>query len=191
MKSAELKVMPFKTAKNFQTWLKKNHATSPGIWIQFYKKDSGVQTVVYKEALDEALCYGWIDSQTKSLDVQSYLQRFGPRKPKGMWSKINRAHVARLTKEGRMMPAGLAQVASAKADGRWDSAYDSPKDMKVPADFLKALSKHKKAEQFFKSLNKANTYAIAWRLHTAKKPETRKRRMDAILTMLKKGETFH
>ena len=183
--------MPFKTAKAFGVWLKKNHATSPGIWMQFYKKASGVKTVVYAEALDEALCFGWIDSQAKSFDEHSYLQRFGPRKPKSIWSKRNRLHIARLTKEGRMAPAGLAQVAAAKKDGRWESAYDSPKDMVVPDDFLKALSKHKKAEQFFNTLNKTNRYSIVWRLQTAKKPETRERRMKQIIETLKKGEKFH
>ena len=183
--------MPFKTAKAFGSWLKKNHATSTGIWMQFYKKGSGVETITYAEALDEALCFGWIDSQKKSFDDKSYLQRCGPRRAKGMWSKVNRLHIARLTKEGRMAPAGLAHVASAKKDGRWEGAYDSPKNMAVPDDLLKALAKHKKAEHFFKSLNKANVYAIAWRLQTAKRPETRKKRMDLILAMLKKGEKFH
>ena len=191
MNLSPLQIMPFTTAKAFGGWLKKNHAASTGIWIQFFKKGSGVKTITYADALDEALCCGWIDSQVKRFDDQSYLQRFGPRKPKSIWSKINRQHVARLIEEGRMTPAGLSHMTSAKADGRWEGAYDSPKNMKVPEDFLLALAKHKKAEHFFKSLNKANMYAIAWRLQTAKKPETRKKRMDMILAMLKKGEKFH
>lgn len=191
MKSAELKIIPFKTAKAFGVWLKKNHTKLPGIWIQFFKKSSGAKTITYAEALDEALCCGWIDSQKKSFDDKSYLQRFGPRKPKSIWSKINRLHVVRLIKEGRMTDAGLGPVTAAKADGRWEGAYDSPKNMEVPDDLLKALARHKKAEYFFKSLNKANVYAIAWRLQTAKKPETRKKRMDLILAMLKKGQKFH
>ena len=191
MKSAELPVMPFTTAKAFGVWLQKNHDTSPGIWLQFFKKGSEVKTVTYAEALDSALCYGWIDSQTKSLDDKSYLHRFGPRKPKSIWSKVNRLHVARLIKDSRMTPAGLAQVESAKEDGRWSQAYDSPKNMTVPDDLLKALATHKKSELFFKSLNKANVYAICWRLQTAKKPETRQKRMDLILTMLKKRQKFH
>jgi uncharacterized protein YdeI (YjbR/CyaY-like superfamily) len=191
MKSVELKIMPFKTAKAFGVWLKKSHAKSPGIWIQFFKKGSGVKTITYSEALDEALCYGWIDSQAKSLDDKSYLQRFGPRKPKSIWSKINRLHIARLTKEGRMTHTGLPHVTTAKTDGRWERAYDSPKNMVVPDDLLRAIARHKKAERFFKSLNKANVYAIAWRLQTAKRPETRKKRMDLILAMLKKGQKFH
>lgn len=183
--------MPFKTQKVFGVWLKKNHAKSPGIWMQFFKKVSGIKTITYAEALDEALCYGWIDSQLKSFDDKSYLQRLGPRKAKSIWSKINRLHIARLTKEGRMTEAGLGSVMAAKKDGRWESAYDSPKNMSVPDDLLKALATHKKEERFFKSLNKANVYAIAWRLQTAKRPETRKKRMDIILAMLKKGEKFH
>jgi uncharacterized protein YdeI (YjbR/CyaY-like superfamily) len=190
-KSAELQILAFKTAKAYGAWLKKNHVTSLGIWLQFYKKGSGVETITYAEALDEALCYGWIDSQVKRFDEKSYLQRFGPRKTKSMWSKINRTHIERLTKDGRMTPTGLAHVTAAKADGRWEVAYDSPKNMAVPDDLLEALLKDKKAEQFFKSLNKANVYAIAWRLQTAKKPETRKKRMDLILAMLKSEQKFH
>ena len=183
--------MPFTTVKAFEAWLQKNHAKSPGIWVQFFKKDSGVKTVTYAEALDEALCYGWIDSQVKTFDEKSYLQRFGPRKPKSIWSKRNKEHVVRLIKEHRMSPAGLAQVTAAKADGRWSLAYDSPKNMTVPDDFLKEVKKDKKAHAFFLTLNKANVYAISWRLQTAKKPETHKKRMDVIIEMLKKGQTFH
>jgi uncharacterized protein YdeI (YjbR/CyaY-like superfamily) len=190
-KSPDLKVLPFKTAKAFGSWLQKNHAKSSSIWLQFFKKGSGIKTITYAEALDEALCWGWIDSQSKSFDDKSYLQRFGPRKTKSMWSKLNREHIARLTKEGRMQPAGLKEVASAKKDGRWDSAYDSPKNMQVPPDFLKALKKDKKTYAFFLTLNKANVYAIAWRLQTAKKPETRERRKKALLDMLAQSKKLH
>jgi uncharacterized protein YdeI (YjbR/CyaY-like superfamily) len=191
MATTELAILPFKNTQAFATWLAKNHATSPGIWMQIYKKGSGTATITYAEALDEALCWGWIDSQKRSLDATAYLQRFGPRRPKSIWSKVNQTHIARLTQEGRMQPRGVEQVKSAKADGRWERAYDSPKDMSMPRDFLAALSRHKKAAIFFKTLNKTNTYAIAWRLHTAKKPETRARRMEAIILMLEKGETLH
>jgi uncharacterized protein YdeI (YjbR/CyaY-like superfamily) len=191
MATPELSILPFKTPKAFGAWLAKHHAKSPGIWMQIHKKDSGVPTITYAQALDEALCWGWIDSQKKSFDTSSYLQRFGPRRSKSIWSKVNRLHIARLTKEGRMQPPGVEQVKSAKADGRWESAYDSPKDMTLPKDFLAALTKRKKAATFFKTLNKTNTYAIAWRLNTAKKPETRARRMEAVIGMLEKGETFH
>ncbi len=159
--------------------------------MKIYKKDSGISTITYAEALDEALCWGWIDSQKRSLDATAYLQRFGPRRAKSVWSKVNRTHIARLEKEGRMRHEGRTHVASAKADGRWAQAYDSGRDMTVPADFLHALAKHAKAAAFFKTLTKANIYAIGWRLQTAKKPETRARRMEAILAMLEKGDTFH
>ena len=159
--------------------------------MQFFKKDSGKKTFQYAEALDVALCYGWIDSQMKSYDKESYIQKFTPRGAKSIWSKRNKTHVARLLKEKRMTPAGLAQIDAAKKDGRWKGAYDSPKKMQVPPDFLQLLSKNKKAFSFFKTLNKANVYAITWRLQTAKKPETREKRMHTILEMLKKSQKFH
>ncbi len=187
----EYDIISFETPKLFNSWLKKNHDKSPGIWIKFYKKDSGVQSVVYAEALDEALCYGWIDSQSKSLDEKAYLQKFTPRGTKSMWSKRNREHVARLSKEKRIMPAGLTQIENAKKDGRWDDAYDSPKNMTVPPEFLKLLAKNKIANAFYKTLSKTNTYAISWRLQTAKKPETREKRIKTIITMLEQGVTFH
>jgi uncharacterized protein YdeI (YjbR/CyaY-like superfamily) len=187
----EYDIISFETPKLFNSWLKKNHDKSPGIWIKFYKKDSGVQSVVYAEALDEALCYGWIDSQSKSLDEKAYLQKFTPRGTKSMWSKRNREHIARLSKEKRIMPAGLTQIENAKKDGRWDDAYDSPKNMTVPPEFLKLLAKNKIANAFYKTLSKTNTYAISWRLQTAKKPETREKRIKTIITMLEQGVTFH
>jgi uncharacterized protein YdeI (YjbR/CyaY-like superfamily) len=147
--------------------------------------------VTYAEALDAALCYGWIDGQVKKSDELSYLQRFTPRRPKSLWSKRNREHVRRLIDEGRMMPAGLKQVEEAKQDGRWESAYDSPSTMAVPEDFLREVAKDPKAEAFFRALNRTNTYAIAWRLQTAAKPETRQKRMSAILAMLAQGKKFH
>ena len=148
-------------------------------------------TITYAEALDVALCYGWIDGQKKPYDTKSWLQKFTPRRPKSIWSKRNREHIARLEKSGKMRAAGGKQVAAAKADGRWEQAYDSQSNMVVPADFLKELAKNKKAETFFKLLNKTNTYAIVWRIQTAKKIETRDKRMKAILEMLKKEEKFH
>lgn len=187
----ELATLRFASQKDFETWLKKNHASASGVWVRFFKKGSGEKTIFYAEALDAALCYGWIDSQVKSYDAKSYIQKFTPRGPKSIWSKVNREHVKRLEKEGRMRPAGIAQVEAAKKDGRWNQAYDSPKNMKVPEDFLIRLKKHKAAHAFFKTLTKANVYAIAWRLQTAKKPETRQKRMAAILEMLKTGKSFH
>jgi uncharacterized protein YdeI (YjbR/CyaY-like superfamily) len=187
----DVPVKAFKTATLFEAWLAKSHDTSDGIWLRMYKKGSGIQTVTYAEALDIALCYGWIDGQVKKYDEDSWIQKFTHRRPKSIWSKRNREHIARLTKAKRMQPSGLAEVALAKADGRWDRAYDSPSNMQVPEDFLHELKKDKKAYAFFLTLNKANTYAIAWRLQTAKKPETRARRMQVLLAMLAREEKIH
>lgn len=187
----EVPVISFASQKKWEQWLSKNHTHSLGIWMKIYKKASGIKSVNYSEALDEALCYGWIDGQKNKFDSESYLQKFTPRRAKSMWSKINIAHVARLEKAGKMKPSGQSAVASAKADGRWKQAYDSPSKMVMPKDFLKELAKNKKAKIQFASLNKTNLYAIAWRLQTAKKDETRKKRMIAIITMLEKGESIH
>lgn len=187
----DLEIIHFKTQKELERWLHKNHKKSKGIWLHFFKKNSGVKSIGWLDAVEAGLGYGWIDGQAKGYDEQSWLQRFTPRSPKSSWSKKNTEHVERLMKLGRMKPAGLAEVEKAKADGRWDKAYDSPVNMKVPEDLLKALEKNKKAKVFFESLNKANKYAINWRLQTAKKPETRAKRMKRILEMLKKGEKFH
>jgi uncharacterized protein YdeI (YjbR/CyaY-like superfamily) len=187
----DLEILAFPSPKLWERWLAKNHAAAPGVWLRFFKKNSGVATVTYAEALDGALCFGWIDGQVRTHDEKSYLQRFTPRRPRSLWSKNNRDHVARLTAAGKMRAAGLKQVEEARADGRWDCAYDSLSKMTVPADLLKALAKNKKALAFFKSLNKTNVYSIAWRLQTALTPETRERRMKAILDMLARGKKFH
>lgn len=181
----------FKTAKTFETWLAKNHENSNGLWLKIFKKDSGIKTINYAEALDIALCYGWIDGQKQTYDEQAWLQKFCPRRAKSIWSKINTGHVERLIKEGRMRPAGLKAIEAAKADGRWEKAYDSPGKMTMPEDFLRELSKNKKAETFFKSLNKTNLFTIGFRLQTAKKQETREKSMKEIMEMLAKGEKFH
>src|SRR5579884_3997900 len=177
----------FETAKKWRQWLTKHHATSSGVWVRMFKKDSGLATMSYAEALDEALCFGWIDGQKDAYDEISWLQKFSPRRPNSMWSKKNREHVARLIKEKRMTPAGLAAVEAAKKDGRWGKAYDSPSTMAIPEDFLAELKKDKDAYAFFKTLNRANTYAIAWRLQNAKKPETRQRRKEQFIAMMKEG----
>jgi uncharacterized protein YdeI (YjbR/CyaY-like superfamily) len=187
----DLPTLPFTSAKAFTSWLAKHHKVSSGIWMQLYKIKSGVQSITYAEALDVALCYGWIDGQKKAYDAESWLQKFTPRRRKSIWSKRNREHVTRLSKLGMMKAAGVKEVEAAKADGRWDQAYESSSNMIVPTDFLNKLAKNKKAEAFFKTLNKTNIFAIVWRLQTAKKPETRIKRMTAILEMLKKGEKFH
>jgi uncharacterized protein YdeI (YjbR/CyaY-like superfamily) len=184
-------ILAFKNAQAFEAWLAKNHQRSPGIALRLYKKGSGVTSVSYAQALDAALCYGWIDAVKKSHDAESWLQRFCPRRPKGKWSKLNTQHAQRLIKAGRMKPAGLAAVAAAKQDGRWKAAYDSPSHAEVPVDFLAALARDKRALAFFRSLNRANHYAIAYRLQTAKKPATRERRFALLLAMMKEGRRIH
>ncbi len=184
-------IVSMKRGQDWAAWLKKNHAASPGIWMRFYKKDAGAVSITHAEALDEALCYGWIDGQLQKYDEQSWLQKFTPRRAKSIWSKKNAERALQLIKLGRMKPAGLNEIEKAKADGRWERAYDSPAKMTFPDDFLKELSKDKKALNFFESLNKANKYAIAWRLQTAKKPETKEKRMRQILEMLSQGKKFH
>jgi uncharacterized protein YdeI (YjbR/CyaY-like superfamily) len=187
----ELKTVSFKSPKEFEKWLAKNHDTSSGIWLRFFKKDSGEKTIAYSEALDEALCYGWIDGQLNSYDDKSWLHKFTLRSQRSVWSKRNTGHAERLITTGKMKLSGFAEVEKAKADGRWAKAYDSPAAMKMPDDFIKELSKHQNAKTFFESLNRANKYAIGWRLQTAKKPETRKKRIKAILEMLNKQQKFH
>ena len=187
----DLPILTFTSAEAFASWLAKHHKASSGLWMRLFKVKSGVPTVSYAEALDAALCYGWIDGQKKAYDTESWLQKFTPRRPKSLWSKRNREHVERLDKSGMMKAAGIEEVKAAKADGRWEKAYDSPGNMVVPTDFLNELAKDKKAEAFFKTLNKTNIYSIVWRLQTAKKTETRDKRMKAILEMLRKGEKFH
>lgn len=188
---SKLEIVTFPSAEAWERWLARNHTRTSGVWLRFFKKTSGVASVSHAEALAAALCYGWIDGQLQKGDAGSWLRKFTPRRPRAFWSKRNRELVEQLTKAGKMRPAGLKEVTTAKADGRWRKAYDSPSKMTVPRDFLKKLSKHKQAQIFFDTLNKANTYAIAWRLSTAKKPETRGKRMQAIIEMLVNGKKFH
>ena len=192
---SEKEILTFKTPAEFEKWLRKYHATSPGLWLRFLKKahkeKTRAKSITYAEAFDVSLCYGWIDSTPNKLDAISYIQRFSPRGRKSIWSKLNREHVARLIQTKKMRPSGLAHVESAKKDGRWAQAYDSPANMKVPADFLRALAQYPKAERFFTTLNKSNTYAIAFRLNTAKKPDTRAKRMQVIIAMMRRQERFH
>lgn len=184
-------IIPFASQQLWEQWLEQNHLEANGVWIRFYKKNSGIASVTYPEAVDSALCYGWIDAQLKSIDELSYKQHYTPRRPKSIWSKRNIEHIARLTLEGRIKPAGLKQVEAAKADGRWAAAYDSPQNMILPEDFESKLAKNKTASAFYESLNKTNKYAICWRIQTAKRPETKEKRMKEILEMLERGEKFH
>ena len=181
----------FASESAWEQWLAANHAQSDGIWLRIFNKESGEKTVTYSEALDEALCYGWIDGQKKKLDSDSWIQKFTPRRARSIWSKRNIEHVERLTNEKRMKAAGLKAFEDAKNDGRIGAAYDPPSNATTPDDFLQLLEKNKKAKAFFDSLNKANKYAITWRLQTAKTPETREKRMNMILEMLDRGEKFH
>lgn len=186
-----MKTLSLASPAELRKWLQKNHARSDGIWLRFFKKSSGRKSVNHAEALDQALCFGWIDGQAKPKDEHSWLQKFTPRRAKSGWSKLNTAHTERLIQAGQMARAGFEAVAAAKADGRWQAAYDSPRNAAPPDDFLKALGKHKRAKAFFESLNRSNVYAIVYRLQTAKKPETREKRMKTILEMLQRGEKFH
>jgi uncharacterized protein YdeI (YjbR/CyaY-like superfamily) len=169
----------------------KEHARAPGLLLRIYKKDSGVPSVTYAEALDQALCFGWIDAQKLPFDANSWVQKFTPRRAKGRWSKINVGHVNRLIQEDQMTPAGLKEVEAAKADGRWAAAYDSAANATVPPEFVKKLARNAKAQQFYATLNKTNLYSIAYRLQTAKRPETKSKRIKLIIEMLARGEKFH
>lgn len=187
----ELPVRAFRSLAEWERWLATNHARAEGVWLRFFKNGSGVPTVSYAEAVEGALIYGWIDSQVKKYDARSYIQKFTPRSAKSVWSKANRERVLALVRSGRMRAAGQAAVEAAKSDGRWDAAYDSPKTSAPPADFLKALRADKNAAAFYKTLNRANTYAIEWRIHAAKRPETRAKRIAALVAMLAAGKKLH
>jgi uncharacterized protein YdeI (YjbR/CyaY-like superfamily) len=176
----------FASAAAWDAWLSKHHATN-GVWIKMAKKASGIPSVDWDEAVDVALCHGWIDGQRNSLDEKYFLQKYTPRRSRSIWSKRNIEKVKRLAAEGRMRPAGMAEVEKAKKDGRWDAAYGSSSEMTVPEDFLKAVKKSKKAQATYDTLKAAGRFAISFRLHTAKKPETRARRFEALLAMLEAG----
>ena len=184
-------VIEFANQAAWATWLKKHHAASKGIAMRLAKKATGIASITYPEALDVALCYGWIDGLRKSDGASYYTQRFTPRKPKSIWSKVNRLKVAALIEQGRMQPAGLAEIERAKKDGRWDAAYDGPSKATVPEDLQAALDRKPKAKAFFAKLNGQNRYAILFRLHSAKKPETRARRLATFVAMLEKHETLY
>jgi uncharacterized protein YdeI (YjbR/CyaY-like superfamily) len=181
-------VLAFASPEEWEAWLDAEHAGSDGVWVKFAKKGSGVPTVVYAEAVESALCYGWIDSQVKSLDERFYLQKFTPRRARSKWSQINRQKIEELTRQGRMKPAGLEQVELAKADGRWEAAYAPPTRLEVPDDLEARLAASPKAAEFWAGLNKSTRYAIVYQLEDAKKPETRTRRLEKVMAMLERGE---
>ncbi len=184
----EQPIIAFASAAAFRQWLTRHHAEHPGIWLKIARKASGIPTVTYAEALDEALCLGWIDGQKKAFDQTAFLQKFTKRGKRSVWSKINVGHVTRLETEGRMKPAGLAAVAAAKADGRWEAAYHSFSTAEAPEDFVAALALEPDATAFFATLNKTQRYGFFFRITTAKKPETRSKRIADFVAMLKRGE---
>ncbi len=184
-------IRSFRNAGQFRRWLLREHERAPALLLRIYKKTSGTATISYAEALDEALCFGWIDGIKLAHDEVSWLQRFTPRRPRSGWSKINTRHAERLIAAGAMHPAGRAQVEAAKADGRWRSAYDSQATATPPPEFLAALARNRKAAAFYATLNRSNLYAIANRLNTARRPETLERRQRDIIAMLARGEKLH
>ncbi len=187
---AELPTISFADQAAWREWLAAEYATSKGLWLKMAKKATGLASINYAEALDVALCYGWIDGQKKSFDQQHWLQKFTPRGKKSIWSKVNRDHIERLTAAGLMQPAGEAEVERAKADGRWDAAYDSPKNATIPDDFQVALDASPTAASFFATLKQVNRYSFLFRIQTAKKPETRAKRIQEFVAMLERGETI-
>src|SRR5262245_60295957 len=189
--STDLPVLPFERQKDWDGWLGKNHSTSSGVWLKLAKKSSGIKSVTYDEALEVALCYGWIDGQKRSHDETSWLQKFTPRGPKSIWSKINTEKAQKLIESGRMKPAGLKAVESAKQDGRWDAAYSSQSKATVPDDLQAGLDRNAKAKAFFATLDSHNRYAILHRIHTAKKAETRAKRIEQFVSMLEKKEKIY
>ena len=188
---AEYPTLIFSDKLAWAEWLKQHHAAERGVWLRLARAGSGLQSVSRAEALDVALCYGWIDGQARSLDSEFWLQKFTPRGKRSIWSKRNREHVERLIASGDMRPAGLAAVEAAKADGRWDRAYDSPGTAAVPDDFRAALDSHPDAKAFFETLKGTNRYAILHRIQTAVKPATRSRRIAQFVAMLQRGETLY
>lgn len=184
-------VLLFADQDAWAAWLAANHDTARGVWLRLAKKAAALTSVSYAEALDVALCYGWIDGQKRSFDAESSLQKFTPRGKRSTWSKVNRAKVEALVASGRMTPAGLAAVEAARADGRWDRAYDSPAAATVPDDLRAALDAAPAAAAFFATLSRQNRYSILWRVQTAVKPETRARRIEQFVAMLARGETLH
>ena len=190
-KNYDLPVMDFASQAVWEGWMKENHASSKGVMMKIAKKASGKTSVTYAEALEIALCYGWIDSRKEAYDDQYYLQRFTPRGPRSIWSKINREKAEKLIQEGRMLPEGQKAVDQAKKNGRWDAAYAPQSNKEIPTDFKAALKKSPKAEAFFETLNSVNRFAIIFRIGNVKKEETRQRKIAQFIAMLEKGEKIY
>jgi len=181
----------FKSKEDWAEWLEKNHGKSTGLWLRVAKKESGLKSVSYKEALDVALCYGWIDGQKQPENEKTWLQRFVPRTDKSLWSKINREKALALMASGEMRAAGQQAIENAKKNGRWEAAYDSPSGVNVPSDFQIALDASSRAKAFFQTLDRANRYAVLWRIQTVKTAETRARKIQQFIEMLERKEKIH
>lgn len=187
----ELPIIPFASLEEWEAWLEEHHATSDGLWLKIAKKDSSLSTVSFAEALDVALCYGWIDSQADGFDDRYWLQRFTPRRPRSKWSKRNSAKATKLIEDGRMKPAGLREIERARADGRWDAAYEPQSTATVPEDLRRELEKNEEARESFAALDSANRYAILHRIQDARRPETRARRIEKYVAMLREGKKLY
>jgi uncharacterized protein YdeI (YjbR/CyaY-like superfamily) len=187
----DLPVILFPSAAELEAWLEDEHARSDGIWLKIARKGTGVESVTHAEAVEVGLCFGWIDGQARRLDDRHYLQRFTPRRPRSRWSRINCERAEALDAAGRMRPSGLAEVEAAKADGRWDEAYEPPSTAEVPPDLERELKRDRAAREAFETLDGANRYAIIYRLNDAKRPETRERRLRKFVEMLRRGERIH
>lgn len=187
----DLPVRLFRSQKAWETWLARHFDSSPGLWLKVARKSAMLRSVTYQETLDVALCHGWIDGQRRSCDDESYLQRFTPRGPRSIWSKINRAKALELIERGRMRAGGLATIERAKQNGQWEAAYDSHRTATEPEDFTTALGNNPKAKAFFATLNSQNRYAILFRIQTATRDETRRKRIDQFISMLEKHEKFY
>jgi uncharacterized protein YdeI (YjbR/CyaY-like superfamily) len=191
MPKENLPIIHFESQEDWEAWLEENCETSGGIWIKLAKRDSEIESVSRQEALDIAICYGWIDGQAASFDDNFWMQRYTQRRPKSKWSKINCQKATELMALGKMKARGLEEVESAKRDGRWDKAYDSQRTMTVPDDLQKKLDENPRASEFFANLDSKNRYAILYRIHDAKKPETRARRIEKFVAMLNEGKKIH
>lgn len=181
----------FETPEALEAWLRLHHDSAQELWVRIFKKDSGTPSVNWEDCVVASIAWGWIDGLKRSLDEESFLQRLTPRRARSNWSKKNREHAERLIKEERMQPSGLAHVEAARKDGRWENAYAGSSEMVIPDDFLKELEKNGAAKKFFETLNRQNLFAIYHRLHTAKRPETRTKRIAAIVAQLATGKAFH
>jgi uncharacterized protein YdeI (YjbR/CyaY-like superfamily) len=187
----ELPILSFASITDWEAWLEIHHADTPGIWLKMARKETGIDSVSYAEALEIALCFGWIDSHKKKFDEQHWLQKFTPRRKGSAWSRVNQEKVANLSAQGRMREAGLREVERAKANGQWETAYESQGRITVPDDFATLLAENPEAKTFFEQLDSANRYAVLYRVTTAKKSQTRTDRMQKLIAMLNNHEKIH